>query len=56
MTNKKLKPRGLVTDRRYKDAPRFETIYEYEDEFRKSYDKHMKMMFLELKREMIKLK
>jgi hypothetical protein len=46
-------PRSLKQDKRYKDAPRFPIIYTYEDEFKKSYDKHIQMMMVDLSKQML---
>lgn len=46
------KPRDLKGDKRYKDAPRFPVIYQYEDKFKDSYTKHLNMMVTELTKQM----
>lgn len=47
------KPDPLVTDRRYKDAPRFQLIYAYEDRFKKQFNRHLDMMMVELGKTMM---
>lgn len=43
----------MKSDKRYKDAPRFQLIYGYEDAFKNSYNKHMKMMMTEMSKAMM---
>lgn len=43
---------GMKGDKRYKDAPRFQLIYGYEDAFKNSYNKHLKMMTVEIAKAM----
>lgn len=47
------KPNSLVTDRRYKDAPRFPLIYAYEDRFKQQFNRHLDMMMVELGKTMM---
>lgn len=40
---------------KYKDAPRFPQIYEYEGEFKDNYAKSVKVMVTEMAKEMIEM-
>ena len=52
MAKTKKQARRLGLDRRYRDAPRFPVIIEYEEEFQKSYDEMMQHMMKEVKRKL----
>lgn len=42
------KPTSLKSDKRYKDAPRYQVIYGYEDEFREAFPPIIKQMIKEI--------
>jgi hypothetical protein len=44
----------LKSSSKYKDAPRFPMIYDYEGEMKENYSKQVKVMTTELASEMIK--
>jgi len=45
----------LKTEPKYKDAPRFPMIYDYEGEMKSNYGKSIKVMVTELAKSMIEL-
>lgn len=49
---KKIKPRSLKSDARYKDAPRYGAIIEYEGELKKDYTKFLIQMNVEMAKRM----
>lgn len=49
MARTKKEARRLGLDRRYKDAPRFPVIIEYESEFQDAYKDNIKAMMKEVK-------
>jgi hypothetical protein len=44
----------LKSNPKYKDAPRFPLIYDYEDEFKSNYEKGVKVMVTQLASKMMK--
>ncbi len=50
MARTKKQARRLGLDRRYRDAPRFPVIIEYEENFQKEFDKNIKWMMKDLEK------
>lgn len=48
----KLKAKSLKSDKRYKDAPRYPVIIQYESELKKNFDNNLNEMNIELVKKM----